>query len=167
MRKYNGKLLMRPTKDGVLRLTRECRDLMRKHQVSRADVLIRRLNAKLRGWGNQFRHLVSYRAFGYIDYRIFEGLKRWTRRRHPKKNIAWRKKRYFRSEGNRDWIFTASYETARGQKQRVDLVKLSHLGLRKHAKIQGKAYPFDPAYSEYFRQRWLSKRRKRFPQPQR
>lgn len=162
VRKYNGKLLMRPTKDGVLRLVKGCRELMRKHWASRTDVLIRRLNAKLRGWANQFRHLVSYKAFGYIDWRIFEGLKRWMRRRHPTKNMRWRKQRYFRHrEGHRGWIFSASYRDARGQTRRVDLVKLSRLGLRKHAKIQSKAHPFDPAYREYFRQRWLSQRRGR------
>ena len=60
---------------------------MRKHQASRTDVLIRRLNAKLRGWGNPCRHLLSYKSFGYIDWRIFVGLKRETRRRHPKKSM--------------------------------------------------------------------------------
>ncbi len=132
---------------------------------ARTDEVIRRLNEKLRGWGYQFRHLVASRAFGYIDNQIFESLKRWTRRRHPEKNVAWRKRKYFRADGDQRWIFTASYRTARGKLQRVDLVRLSRLGLRRHAKIQGKAHPFDPAYSEYFRHRWLSKRRGRGGQP--
>lgn len=57
--------------------------------------------------------------------------------------------------------FTASYQDARGQTRQVDLVKLSCLGLRRHAKIRSKAHPFDPEYSEYFRERWLSKCRRR------
>ncbi len=161
VRKYNGKLLMKPTKSGVLRLLRECRGLIRKHCASRTDVLIRRLNAKLRGWGYQFRHLVASRCFGYIDHQIFESLKRWMRRRHPNKSNTWRNRKYFRSDGIRNWIFTATYNGAHSTVCRVDLVALSHLGLRRHVKIQSKAHPFDPTYSGYFRQRWLSKHRGR------
>lgn len=161
IRKFRGKLLMRPAKDGVRRLLKACRELLRQLRAARTVELIRRLNAKLRGWAHQFRHLVSWRTFRYIDYCIFVALKAWVRRRHPEKNAAWRREKYFpRLDGGRR-VFSATYRDAQGALRRLVLVRTASLGLRRHAKILGRANPFDPAYAEYFRLRWLRKRRER------
>ena len=161
VRKYGRKLLIRPTKDNVLGLLREVRGLIRTQKAATALDLIKQLNSKLRGWANSQRHLVSSRAFRYVDKRIFEALWRWAKRRHPKKGRGWVRDKYFRIEPSRPWAFTAPLRNRDGTWGSLDLFRASSVSIRRHVKIRAEATEFDPAYEEYFYQRWLAKRQGR------
>jgi RNA-directed DNA polymerase len=159
VRKYNGKFLAKPMRESTLRVARDCRDIVKKHRAAKTEVMIQSLNARLRGWGHYYRHLVASKAFGYLDFRIFADLKRWMKRRHPKKSITWCCRKYFRTEGHDRWVFSAEFQTPEGTSQRVDLMKLGRLGLRRHIQVRTAANPFDPAYGAYFHRRQRSKSR--------
>jgi RNA-directed DNA polymerase len=45
------------------------------------------LNPALRGWCTYFRHGVSARTFGYLDYYAFWRIVGWLRKRHPRLNM--------------------------------------------------------------------------------
>jgi len=161
VRKYGRKLLIRPSKDNVLGLLGNLRDLIRVQKAATALDLISQLNSKLRGWANSQRHLVSSRAFWYVDKRIFEALWQWAKRRHPTKGKGWVRQKYFRIEPSRRWAFTAPQRKRDGTWGSLDLFRVSSVPIRRHVKIRAEATEFDPAYAEYFRQRWLKRRQGR------
>ena len=161
VRKYGRKLLMRPSKDNVLGVLRDLRGLIRIQRAATALDLIHQLNSRLRGWANSQRHLVSSRVFRYVDKRIFETLWQWARRRHPQKGRNWVRQKYFRIDPPKAWAFTAPKRNRDGTWGSLDLFRASSVSIRRHVKIRAEATEFDPAYEEYFYQRWLAKRQGR------
>ena len=121
--------------------------------------LIRLLNPRIRGWANYFRHLVSSRVFAKVDTAIFDAMVRWMRRRHPRKGLAWLRPRYFRSDGNHNWIITASHRKRDGSIAPLDLFRASTMHIRRHIKVRAEATAFDPAFQEYFQQRRKTRKR--------
>jgi hypothetical protein len=47
---------------------------------------------------------------------------RWCRRRHPNKNRKWIKKKYFRQEGHRHWVFTGLLRDHKGKEWPIQCV---------------------------------------------
>ena len=161
VRKYKGKLLIKPSKDNLHSFLRGTREFIRRNPAMKASRLIRHLNSRIRGWANQNRRLVAKRTFQYADRCIFKSLWRWARRRHPKKNSQWVKAKYFRTQGNRNWIFSAPIQSKDGKTACLDLFRASSLPIRRHVKIRAEANPFDPDFAAYFRQRRDRQRRLR------
>lgn len=152
IRKYQGKLLIKPAKKGIIAFLGKIRQLIKTHKAEKAGELIAKLNPKIMGWAYYYRHVVSKRTFGYVDDCIYRYLSYWTRRRHPKKNFAWIRKKYFHQRGTYNWIFFGMHE--RGGKQEViDLQKASRIPIKRHIKIRSEATPYDPAYTEYLASR--------------
>ncbi len=58
------------------------------------------------------------------------------------------------SEGLRNWVFGSTVKTEDGSVKKVALVKASDTTIRRHTKIKGAANPFDPAWEEYFENRF-------------
>ena len=98
LRKYNGKLLIKPGKSNVLSFLRNMRELIRKHATISVNELIKMINPKLRGWANYYRHSVAKKVFGYVGHQLFLVLWRWATRRHPTKNKQWVFTKYFRGK---------------------------------------------------------------------
>ena len=157
VRKYKGKLLIKPSNRNVVGFVRSIREFIRRARSISTLEFIRALNRKVRGWAHAFKHLVSSRIFSRIDAAIFKSLLRWIRRRHPHKNWRWLRKKYFRSDRGGRWIFTARARNAEGIDMDVDLFRASSLRIRRHIKIRGPATMFDPDYVSYFRKRKLRK----------
>ena len=159
VRKYHGKLLIRPAKKKVLAFGQKVRELIKSQLGAPTAGLLARLNALLRGWGNYYRNVVASATFGWVDWQVGEALRRWVRRRHNRKSWRWLRKRFYRYNGQR-WIFSTSYRLANGTKRTLDLVRLSSLPLHRHVKVQGQAHPFDPAFNAYFAARKKRHRRR-------
>lgn len=154
VRKYKDKLLIKPSKKNVKAFLNDVRNIIKSKIGSKTEVLIHTLNPKIRGWANYFRHGVSKSTFDYVDYRIFYALFRWIKRRHPNKNVKWRRKKYFRRQGSRDWIFfTTVYDKKRKSRVNLDLFRASSVAIKRHIKIKAAATPYDPKYDAYLKQR--------------
>src|SRR6266481_1683011 len=94
VRRYpNGKLLIKPSKKNVKRFLAGIRETIKAALGKSAADLINELNPKIRGWANYHRHVVSKRTFDRVDHLIFYKLWQWARRRHPKKDPSWLKRR--------------------------------------------------------------------------
>ena len=159
VRKYNGKLLIKPSKKNVKTFLNDVRDVIKSKRSSKTEALIHTLNSKIRGWANYFRHGVSKSTFDYVDHRIFQALFRWIKGKHPNKGARWRRKRYFRRQSSRDWIFhTTVYDKKRKSKVNIDLFRASSVAIKRHIKIKAEATPYDPKYVDYFKQRKRFKR---------
>ena len=59
IRKYNGKLLIKPSKASVKAFLSKVRDIIKSNKSAKQEMLIRRLNPVIRGWVNNQRYVVS------------------------------------------------------------------------------------------------------------
>ena len=157
IRKYSGKLLIKPSKANVKAHLDKIRDVIKENQAAKQANLIRRLNPVLRGWANYHSHVVAKDTFARIDDEIWSMLWRWAARRHPNKGARWVKEKYFKSRGTRNWIFAATEQKEDGTRREVTLLKESDTPIRRHVKIQAKANPHDPKWEPYFESRWGQK----------
>jgi RNA-directed DNA polymerase len=99
VRKYHGKMLIKPSKKNVQTFLNQIREVVKENPTTTAGSLITKLNPKIRGWANYHSHVVSKETFSSVDNAIFNVLRRWIRRRHPKKNSDWIRTKYFTSRG--------------------------------------------------------------------
>jgi len=152
VRKYKGKLLIKPARKNVSAFLANVRDIIKTHPTAKTENLIQMLNPKIRGWANYYRHVVSSHVFNYVDHRCYVALDRWVKRRHPNKNRHWQQSRYFCQVGGDRWRFYASIHH-HGKSARILLTRASSVKIQRKIKIQAKATPYDPSYGEYFAKR--------------
>ena len=148
VRKYKGKLLIKPAKASIKKFLKNIRDRIKKSCAMKTEDLINILNPKIRGWGNYFRSVVSSKIFSMINSSIYHALVKWIDRRHPNKGKRWRISKYFRSSGYRHWQFHANVKG-----EYIDLLNMAKIHIKRHVKIRGDANPYDPEYKDYFVQR--------------
>ena len=85
IRKYDGKLLMKPSKANIKAHLDKIRGIIKVNKATKQSDLIKRLNPVLRGWVNYHRHVVAKETFTRIDAIVWSLLWRWAARRHPNK----------------------------------------------------------------------------------
>jgi RNA-directed DNA polymerase len=153
IRKYGGKLLIKPAKNNVQAFLRKIRLIIKENQTAKQENLIRLLNPIIRGWANYHQNQVAKETFSKVDHAIWKKLWQWACRRHPNKPRRWIKDRYFKSEGLRNWVFGTKIKTEDGTVIMVKLVNASDTPIRRHIKIKAEANPFNPAWEEYFENR--------------
>ncbi len=155
IRKYDGKLLIKPSKENVKAFSGKVREIVKGRKTATQANVVRELNPVIRGWANYHRHVVAKETFRSVDSKIWEVLWQWSKRRHPKKGTPWVKDKYFASEGTRRWVFRAdTRETlADGKPVVVRLLKTADIPIRRHIKIKGDSNPFDPQWETYFESR--------------
>ena len=153
VRKYKGKLLIKPSKKNVKSFLAEIRRIIKSHPTITTDLLIQQLNPVIRGWTNYFCHVVSNKTFHYVDSHIFKAIWQWVKRRHPEKGARWMRKKYFRSQGSQHWIFFSNVQHKKSSHGFLDLLKASHVKIKRYIKIKAEANPYDPRFIEYFLKR--------------
>jgi RNA-directed DNA polymerase len=150
LRKYSGKLLIKPAKSSVKTFLAGIRKVIKSNKAAKTENLIRQLNPKIRGWANYYHHVVAKRTFAYVDHQIFLALLPWINRRHPNKPAQWKRQRYFRNRAGRDWVFFALTHDRQGNPMWLDLFQAVSIPITRHIKIRADATPYDPAFTDYF-----------------
>lgn len=160
IRKFGGKLLIRPSKKNVLTFLDKVRKTLKGNMTAPHISLIRLLNPIIKGWANYHRHVVAADTFKKVDHLIWQMLWRWCKRRHHNKGRRWVKAKYFVQRGFRNWVFAAAIGQLRrdGKPDTLELAKASSRKIRRHIKIRAKANPFDPHWDQYFEERICLKR---------
>jgi RNA-directed DNA polymerase len=153
VRKYNGKLIIKPSKKNVKAFLEKVRKVVKEHQGTTAGHLILLLNPLIRGWARYHQHVVSKEIFQDVDSAIFEMLWQWARKRHNNKPRRWIKEKYFHDHGERHWVFSGVVIGRNGVLETVRLFRAAQTPIKRHVKIQGAANPFDPAWEVYFEKR--------------
>jgi RNA-directed DNA polymerase len=153
VRKYQGKLLIKPSKDSVQELLAKVRKIVKENKQAPAGKLIVQLNPIMRGWALYHRHVVSKRTFSFVDHTIFKILWFWAKRRHPNKGRRWVKEKYFHEIGHRRWVFAGEIEGKKGETLTVHLTNAAKTRIRRHRLIQSEANPYDPVWEAYFDER--------------
>lgn len=152
VRKYNGKLIIKPSRKNVQAFKDKIREILNGNKATKQATLIRLLNPIVRGWANYHKSISAKETFSAIDSWLWRRLWQWAKRRHPNKGHQWVRKKYFRTIGTRNWVFEADTGVIlkSGKPESVRLFKASSTAIRRHRKIQGDANPFDPAMELYF-----------------
>jgi RNA-directed DNA polymerase len=153
IRKYGGKLLTKPSKKNVQAFLKDIRDTVKANKQAKQENLIGLLNPKIRGWANYHKGAVAKETFAKVDHEVWKTLWQWAKRRHPNKGSPWIKERYFKAEGNREWVFATERTTPDGKPKRLSLVKACETKIQRHVKIRSEANPFDPKQETYFEDR--------------
>ena len=153
VRKYGGKLLIKPSRKNVKAFLGKVRASVKAHKQAPAGTLIVRLNPVIRGWTTYHRHGASKETFQAVDHAIFEALQRWAKRRHSTKRADWVRKRYFRTHEGRQWVFFGEVTDATGEPHNVWLFSAARVPIERHTKIREAANPYDPAWASYFARR--------------
>jgi RNA-directed DNA polymerase len=146
VRRHKQFLRIVPSKKNAAAFYEKVRLRLRELRGAKQDDVLFALNPVIRGWGNYHRVVHASRTFARMDHQIFRALWRWALRRHPNKGQRWIKRRYFRSNGSRDWLFA----TDGGQ-----LSRLSALRVVRYVKVKADANPYDPACEDYFDERLM------------
>jgi RNA-directed DNA polymerase len=141
-RKYNGKLLIKPSKKSIKRFTETISQTITKGMAWSQEVLIAKLNPIIRGWTNYHNSVVSSDVFQTLDHRIWELLWKWVKRRHPNKPKDWIVNKYWKRSISRRWNFKT---------ERNELLLLSKTRIHRHIPLKLQMNPF--LNMDYFHER--------------
>jgi RNA-directed DNA polymerase len=157
VRRYRGKLLIRPSKAAVRRIRERLRTELRSLRGTNARAVLQRLNPIIRGWAAYYRTQVSSATFSTLDAYTWKLTYKWAVISHANKPKRWVVDRYFGrfNRARRDrWVF--------GDRQSgAYLLKFAWTRIVRHQIVKGGASPDDPALAEY----WAYRRRKTPPPP--
>lgn len=157
IRKYNGKLLIKPSKKNVKTFWKKVRKVLKANMTAKQESLIGLLNPIIRGWANYHRHVVAKETFNGVDNLIWQKLWQWCKRRHSNKGRKWIKNRYFHKIGSRNWVFAAKVRKNNGKTDFMKLYLAASTPIRRHVKIKSEAYPYDMVWESYFEERKIHK----------
>jgi len=96
IRKYDGKLLIKPAKKNVKAFLTKVREIVKAHKTAKQADVIKMLNPVIKGWADYHRHIVASEVFSSVDSQIWRLLWRWAKRRHPNKGARWIRAQYFK-----------------------------------------------------------------------
>jgi len=138
-----AKLLIKPSTKNAQAFYRKVADIIKNSGTMTQDALIGQLNPVLRGWAEYHSPVVAKETFNTLDYLIFWRIWRWAKRRHPNKSTNWIRKRYFRSIGERSWVFAITYKLQSGEVRYRRLYGLANTPIVRHKRLPGNYNPYD------------------------
>jgi RNA-directed DNA polymerase len=156
VRRYRGKLLIKPSKAALRRHRERLSAEMKALRGANAAAVIQRLNPIIRGWSAYYRGVVSSEAFAKLDRHMWTLTYKWARYSHPNKSKHWVVDRYFDAfnKSRRDrWVFG-------NRDNGAYLLKHAWTNIVRHQKVPGTASPDDPTLADYW-----ARRRQRQPPP--
>ena len=95
VRRYHGKLLIKPSKAAIRRIRERLRTEMRSLRGANARAVIKRLNPIIRGWAAYYRGVVSSEAFTVLDRYMWALTYKWATFSHSNKPRRWVVDQYF------------------------------------------------------------------------
>jgi RNA-directed DNA polymerase len=149
LRKYAGKLLIKPARKNIHACLGHIRERVKANKQATAGPLIAPRHPGLRGWANYHRHVVSKVTCNKVDTAIFKRLWAWATRRHPKKSRRWVAKKYFRTHKGRQGTCVGPCAGHQGQPYALALFRAGDVPIQRHGKIKGAANPYDPQEETY------------------
>ncbi|RKZ77942.1 MAG: hypothetical protein DRR16_28710 [Candidatus Parabeggiatoa sp. nov. 3] len=133
--KQGFKTLIKPSKIKVAAHKEVIRKAFTRMKSAPQEALIAKLNPIIRGWANNYSHVVSKEIFASLDNDVWEKLWRWSTRRHPNKAKQWVMDKYFPRKQSRKWIF----QTNKGAK----ITTHSEVKIVRHVKVRGTKHVYD------------------------
>jgi RNA-directed DNA polymerase len=157
VRRYQRKLLIKPSKAAVRRIRQRLRTEMRALRGAPLIEVLKRLNPIIRGWSAYYRGAVSSDVFSALDNHMWLLTYKWAIRRHRNKPKHWVTARYFGRlhPSRRDqWVFGDRHSGAY-------LLKFAWTKIVRHQMVKDRSSTDDPALDQY----WADRRRRGPPVP--
>lgn len=133
------KTIIKPSKKKVKAHIKKIGDVIRSHKSAHQSTVIKELNPIIRGWSNYYSTVCSKETYSDCDNIVYQQLKRWGERRHPKKSKTWVANRYwhedYSNERMRNWVFKTN--------DGMTLLKHTDTPIVRHVKVKGDKSPFD------------------------
>jgi RNA-directed DNA polymerase len=152
VRRYHGKLLIKPSKTAARRIRERLRDELRSLRGTNAPAVIKRLNPIIRGWAAYYRTAVSSETFHALDGLLWKLTYKWATFSHSNKPTSWVVHRYFgqfhKTRQDR-WVFGDRDSGAY-------MLRFGWTKIVRHQIVPGTASPDDRDLTEY----WAERRRK-------
>lgn len=137
-RKFKKFLLIKPSKASLKSISAHVRETIHNYQTAKQENLIWKLNPIITGWCNYHKGISAKETFSKLDHIIFTALWNWAQRRHANKSMQWIKDHYWKSEGNRTWVFAIG---------KIKLKFAVDTKIQRHRMIKFDANPYlDKAY---------------------
>jgi len=155
VRRYRGKLLIKPSKAAIGRIRRRLAVEMRRLRGSNVSAVLAKILPITRGWAAYYRAVVSKRIFTSLDDYMWKLTYKWASYSHQNKPKAWIVRRYyglFNPTRADRWVFG---DRASG----AYLPKFAWTPIVRHYMVPGTASPDDPDLAQY----WANRRRKNKP----
>ena len=123
IRKYDGKLLMKPSKANVKAHLDKIREVIKANKTAKQANLIRLLNPILRGWANYHSHVVAKETFARIDRQCLVNAMAMGDKKAPKRRAPNGSQRNtFKPEASGSWVFAATEKQEDGTKRELILL---------------------------------------------
>jgi RNA-directed DNA polymerase len=155
VRRYGGKLLIKPSKAAIGRIRKRLAAEMRALRGSNAQAVLATIVPIVRGWAAYYRCVVSKRVFSALDDYLWKLTYKWATYSHPNKPKSWIVNRYygrFNTARQDHWVFgdhdSGGY-----------LPKLAWTAIVRHYMVPATASPDDPDLAHY----WADRRRRHKP----
>jgi RNA-directed DNA polymerase len=144
IRRFNGKVLTKPQKEKVQAHIQRLKAIVVECRPAPQEMLIDRLNPVIQGWCNYYQHGVSSRTYHRVGHRLWRLLWQWAKRRHPGKSSRWVMQRYWKTVGQRQWVFGTAEKTLRNPMDTK---------ITRWTKVRGRNSPYDPTLRDYWASR--------------
>jgi RNA-directed DNA polymerase len=95
VRRYHGKLLIKPSTAALRRIRERLRAEMRSLRGANAGAVLRKINPIVRGWSAYYRTVVSSEIFTALDNYMWRLAYKWAKHSHPNKPKHWIVDKYF------------------------------------------------------------------------
>lgn len=150
-RSYGEITLIKPSKESIKSFKETIKEAFKELQGTNQIAAITKLNPIIKGWANYHKSAASKATYSKLDSFIFNKLKRWAKRTHPKKSWEWSKKKYWGQlcPGRKDkWVFGNRIDN-----QVLYLEKLAWTKIERHTLVKYKNSPDDSFLKEYWEKR--------------
>jgi RNA-directed DNA polymerase len=157
VRRYGGKLLIKPSKAALRRIRERLATEMKALRGANAEAVLRKISPIVRGWTAYYRTVVSSKVFTGLDNYLWQLTYKWAKHSHPNKSKHWIVCRYFGqfNPSRQDrWVFG-------DRDSGFYLRKFAWTKIIRHQMVRGTSSVDDPTLTEY----WAQRRRKGPPPP--
>lgn len=134
------KTIISPSKESQRKHYQKIAEVIKKYRSMRQSALIDNLNPIIRGWCNYFSIASTSKVFRRLKNITFWKLWKWGKRRHQKKGRKWIKSKYFKTIGNKNWVFASTKKN-----NEFFTLKLhdEFEGNKEYIKVKGNASPYN------------------------
>ena len=146
IRKYNEKLLIKPSKESVKRVKHKMAETIKGCRNATMDTLIHKLNPITIGWGNYYRHVVSKHTYMEIKQYTWEKVWQWTKKKHPTRSIKYRVSRHINNIKEGKWDF---YDKETG----IILTSMHSIPIVRFTKVRSDKRVYDANTTKYWEDR--------------
>jgi RNA-directed DNA polymerase len=132
------KTIITPSKEKVKAHYDKIAAVIDSHKAMSQSALIKHLNPIIMGWSNYYSTVVSKVTYSSLDALMYQKLRAWAKRRHPKMGMKEIVRKYWQSIDGDNWVFAT-------RKDGNSLRLLSHAStpIVDHVKVKREASPYD------------------------